>query len=316
MSIDMTNWIMKEHNVPNSFLTVLEKTDKRTSRGEIIWRCQCECGNIIELDGTTIRRGKTKSCGCKRTELQLKSNSTFINSGTQFEKLIVLSILPHTTNRVKYLCKCECGNIVEVYGTDLQQKRTRSCGCLAKDIRRQRLAKDYTGQRFGKLVVLEKINSIGRAIYKCQCDCGNICEIEGRYLTRQKEPYRSCGCSHKSIGENNIEQILKENDIDYIRDKIYFKDLINNNGNIMRYDFILLQNNIPYRLIEFDGEQHFHIVNKGYMSGEEHFLQQIASDNLKNNYAHSHNIPLVRIPYKERDNITLEMLMSDKYLVT
>ena len=36
---------------------------------------------------------------------------------------------------------------------------------------------------------------------------------------------------------------------------------------------------------------------------------------MKNEYALSHNIPLVRIPYWERDNITLEMILEDKYLI-
>jgi len=39
-------------------------------------------------------------------------------------------------------------------------------------------------------------------------------------------------------------------------------------------------------------------------------------DKEKNEYALSHNIPLVRIPYWERDNITLDMIMGDKYLIT
>lgn len=37
---------------------------------------------------------------------------------------------------------------------------------------------------------------------------------------------------------------------------------------------------------------------------------------MKNNYALFHNIPLVRIPYTELNNITLEMLLEDNtYLV-
>ena len=36
---------------------------------------------------------------------------------------------------------------------------------------------------------------------------------------------------------------------------------------------------------------------------------------MKNKYCLINNIPLVRIPYWERDKITLEMLMGDKYLV-
>lgn len=51
------------------------------------------------------------------------------------------------------------------------------------------------------------------------------------------------------------------------------------------------------------------------MAGEERFNKQVESDKIKNEYALSHNIPLVRIPYKERDHITLEMIMGDKYLV-
>ena len=38
-------------------------------------------------------------------------------------------------------------------------------------------------------------------------------------------------------------------------------------------------------------------------------------DEKKNKWASDNNIPLVRIPYWERDNITIEMITGDKYLV-
>ena len=82
----------------------------------------------------------------------------------------------------------------------------------------------------------------------------------------------------------------------------------------LRYDFIILENDSPIRLIEFDGPQH--IKPSNYFGGEKEFKKLQRNDNLKNEYARTHNIPLVRIPYKERDNITLNMLMSDQYLVT
>lgn len=37
--------------------------------------------------------------------------------------------------------------------------------------------------------------------------------------------------------------------------------------------------------------------------------------NIKNEYALSHNIPLVRIPYWKRNSITLETIMGDQYLI-
>ena len=79
---------------------------------------------------------------------------------------------------------------------------------------------------------------------------------------------------------------------------------------IGRYDFVILKNNTPIRLIEFDGEQHY----KNIANWDSLELQQ-KRDQIKNEYALSHNIPLVRIPYWERDNITLDMLMGEQYEV-
>ena len=77
-----------------------------------------------------------------------------------------------------------------------------------------------------------------------------------------------------------------------------------------RYDFAIIKDNEIIRLIEFDGEQHFNDIQS--WGGLE--LQQ-QRDKVKNEYALSHNIPLVRIPYWERDNITLEIIMGEKYLI-
>ena len=61
------------------------------------------------------------------------------------------------------------------------------------------------------------------------------------------------------------------------------------------------------RLIEFDGEPHYQEIPEWRTTLE--MVQQ--HDKEKNEYALFHNIPLVRIPYWERDNITLEMIMGD-----
>ena len=44
-------------------LTVLHKAE--TPKGKPIkWRCQCDCGNEVDVYGTSLRNGNTKSCGC------------------------------------------------------------------------------------------------------------------------------------------------------------------------------------------------------------------------------------------------------------
>lgn len=63
--------------------------------------------------------------------------------------------------------------------------------------------KDITGQRFGRLVVVERIpaedifqpKGAKRALWRCRCDCGRELTIRGSDLTcRARAGTRSCGC--------------------------------------------------------------------------------------------------------------------------
>lgn len=59
---------------------------------------------------------------------------------------------------------------------------------------------DLTGQRFGKLVVVERYGSVdNRASWKCKCDCGGWRIVCGRYLRNGSAV--DCGCSKAVIDE-------------------------------------------------------------------------------------------------------------------
>lgn len=45
--------------------TVIEKTDKKTKRG-YIYKCQCDCGNIVEIVSSNMRKGYKMDCGCQK----------------------------------------------------------------------------------------------------------------------------------------------------------------------------------------------------------------------------------------------------------
>lgn len=51
-------------------LTLIEDTGQRTNSGGVIWKCQCECGNIVHRQQDMIHQSLVKgcviSCGCKR----------------------------------------------------------------------------------------------------------------------------------------------------------------------------------------------------------------------------------------------------------
>lgn len=66
---------------------------------------------------------------------------------------------------------------------------------------------DLTGKRFGKLVVLERVENEGVQIkWKCICDCGNHHNVCGLYL--RKEKCKSCGCICAHNKEHNREKAL------------------------------------------------------------------------------------------------------------
>ena len=68
-------------------------------------------------------------------------------------------------------------------------------------------ALDITGQRFGKLVALEKAPSRkGKTYWLCQCDCGNTKEIQTGHLTSGVTTSCGCGCpSIRNKGQKVID---------------------------------------------------------------------------------------------------------------
>lgn len=286
-------------------LLVLEKAESRNRH--TYWKCQCDCGNICEVSSEFLKRDKSnRDCGCSKKknihkkEIEEKKNHLI---GKRFGRLVVLSpTKERQNNSIVWNCQCDCGNFKLIPTHLLTSGHTQSCGCLKLESH----LIDITGQKFGKLLVLKREANIGTK-WVCQCDCGNIKIIEGYNL--RSGFTQSCGCINYSIGEQNIKKILDENNISYI------KEYTCSDLDKKRFDFAILQNNQIIRLIEFDGEQHY-TDKRGFWGEKSDSLKEVQQrDKEKNEYALSHNIPLVRIPYWERNNISLELIMSDKYLV-
>lgn len=71
--------------------------------------------------------------------------------------------------------------------------------------------KDLTGQRFGRLVVVKRVedyimpSGYRAAKWLCQCDCGNTAVVLGKNLTK-KNGTKSCGC----FAKENMSKIKKK----------------------------------------------------------------------------------------------------------
>lgn len=225
-----------------------------------------------------------------------------------------------TTKQTWWLCQCDCGNQVIIRATYLLNGNSKSCGCSWIESGRKNSGyQDLSGQRFGSLTVLERAKGpqwSKKAYYKCLCDCGNETVAQGSELKSGHR--RSCGCRVGfSAGEERIKNILDANNIKYLFNKVVFKDLITSGGGYGRYDFVLVDdNNHPYRIIEYDGSQHYKPTSFYYGIGRQENLEYTqANDKIKTQYALKHEIPLVRIPYTQLEHIDYEMIMGDKFKV-
>lgn len=227
--------------------------------------------------------------------------------GQRFGHLTVIEDTGKRLHRsIIWKCKCDCGNEHEVTSNNLNGGQVNSCG--KQNCPYHRTFENLKGQRFGKLVAMypTSMKNGSHMYWVCQCDCGNQHEVSSNSLKRGST--QSCGCIATSIGEMNIKKILEDNNIEY-KEQITFDDL--RNIKPLRYDFGIYENGELVRLIEFDGIQHFE--EQSYFT--HNLISTKNNDIIKNRYSKNNNIPLVRIPYWERDKMTLDMLLGEEYLV-
>lgn len=118
-------------------LTVLNRAEN-DKYGKAQWLCQCQCGNKKIINGASLRKGLTQSCGCQKlAKLKQYNEKNVINEiGNKYGKLTVISRNTDSKyavdGRAMWNCKCECGNTCVVSGKSLRNGHTSSCGCKIK----------------------------------------------------------------------------------------------------------------------------------------------------------------------------------------
>lgn len=167
------------------YLTVLRAMDERQC-GHVIWECQCDCGKLVYLRRGRLTSGRTTSCGC----VNFGTKKIRDISGQRFGRLIAIRPTEkRQSGSVIWICKCDCGNIIEVCSGRLHSGNTKTCGCSWKE-----RGKDFTGMRFGRLVAVKATEKRdGKyVVWECLCDCGNAVFVRTGSLTNGNT--KSCGC--------------------------------------------------------------------------------------------------------------------------
>src|ERR1039458_3417387 len=160
-------------------LVALERTPRVGKRTSASWKCQCDCGNIKNIESASLRSGNTKSCGCR----------IYKRHPQLFVSLVALERTPRVGKRTSasWKCQCDCGNIKNIESASLRSGNTKSCGC--------RIYKRHPiDSVFGSLTVKEWLP---RLRYLCVCKCGGCLSVKHSQLTtRLGLGRKSCGCAH------------------------------------------------------------------------------------------------------------------------
>jgi len=124
-------------------------------------------------------------------------------TGQRFGQLVVIERAgANSGGNATWWCQCDCGNTTRTVGTDLRQGDSKTCGCAAAQRMHQRHEErrtDLTGQRFGRLVVIEYagLNSYPRATWLCRCECGVEITVASHHLKDGETV--SCGCRQREV---------------------------------------------------------------------------------------------------------------------
>lgn len=107
-------------------LTAIERVPG-TGRPGARWRCRCDCGATVEVQGIDLASGKTKSCGCYRLE-------DF--TGKRFGRWTATRLGERSrTGLTRWHVRCDCGTQALRHATALKSGRTKSCGCYQAERR-------------------------------------------------------------------------------------------------------------------------------------------------------------------------------------
>jgi len=126
------------------------------------------------------------------------------------------------------------------------------------------------------------------------CNSSYDCSISNRVHDR------GCPVCNLSGKVQRIYKYLKSKNINF-KYEYWFDDLRSDLGRVLKYDFGILDENKDIKLLlEYDDAQHDRYIESWHKTIE-NFEYRKELDKRKDEYAKNHNIPLLRINYKDKE---------------
>jgi len=270
---------------------------------------KCSCGKIFYKNFEYFKNSKLKMCKDCLTKYKSETNKLSYEEVKQYIESFgnVLLSVAYENQYQDLLIKCKsCGEIYYQNFVKFKQSKNKLCkNCTVKLIG---IKKAHEYEDVKKIIEENGVELLTKKedyknknqpiLLKC-IKCGDSYFVDfNNFINRKK--YNCNKCSPKSKGEEIISNILNKNKINYEPQKIFNSC---KNKKHLPFDFYISDYKL---LIEYDGEFHFHprmLNGVDLKKAEDNLKIQQNNDRIKTEWAKINNIPLLRIPYWEFDNI-------------
>lgn len=263
----------------------------------------CEyCGDNYYVGAIDIKSHKFCSSKCRANhtrEKELRNYYSCITCGSKFKP-----------NGSQKYCSDECSyrkdNCV-VCGNEFKVKiasKVKHCSLMCSKQKYRKTHEEYCN----KLLSIHKGNITPITFYVgSDNDITIHCLLCNKQTTGIAHKFidsvKRKGCAHcgprLSLAEDEINEWLQQNNVKYVSQ---YRFIDNDEMSKLRYDFAILNEDDSVKmLIEYDGVQHFRVVDR--FGGKDEYVTRKERDRIKDNYARDMGIKLIRINYKQRNNI-------------
>lgn len=273
----------------------------------ILNKVKCKC-NVCEYEWEEIAKNVVERNYCPKCKkkARIRPLDEVLKELNNKNQNVIVKI-----NKAEYIgfgskISCKCKKCNYSWNTTIPafvNSKSYCHKCINKVRRTHEEFVDELSKLHKSIKPLETFSTVNHKM-KFQClHCGNIWETKpNNLITGEKSGCPKCNVSK---GEKRIEEILKNENIDYIWQK-EFDGLVGINGGKLSFDFYIPKFDC---LIEYQGE--FHDGTARHQTKRKLYKQQ-EHDKRKRQYAKQHNIKLIEIWYWDFDNI--EYILKNNFV--
>jgi len=285
------------HN--KNFTLVSEEVINATE--DLIWFCPIH-GNFNTTWNEVKNDNGCSDCGRIKSAESRRNSFDYVNSKFEENDLVLMTdTYINNEENLPFICNKHKENGIQYisFGNLITGRDCKICS-------KERVIKNQTKSHEQFLQEVNNIHGDKYIVIGQYVGCKDHIEV---YCNKCKESFwiapshllEGHGCSNcnKSLGENEIEQLLLKNKVSFIKQHKF--DDCKGIKRKLPFDFATFNNNNLKCLIEYNGIQHYKAVE--IFGGQKQLEKQQYYDKIKFDYCKNNNIKLIVIPYWEFKNI-------------